>query len=141
MFAAKQMPRQSLQTDFIGPKFRAVAIAVLSAFGALLFGLDIGQKHADGGNILKHAAFWNVLAVLILYVVWVFGMLSCAGYIAPILECASFKRDVAHLSDWHNPRVRIDDYTSGTTKIRPEWTVPNTFCRDLTCITNHILAD
>eukprot|EP00434_Breviolum_minutum_P025398 symbB.v1.2.022439.t1/scaffold1940.1/size95532/5 len=70
------MPRQSLQTDFIGPKFRAVAIAVLSAFGALLFGLDI-------------------------------------GYIAPILECASFKRDVAHLSDWHNPRVRIDDYTSG----------------------------
>ena len=65
----------------------------------------------------------------------------CAGYIAPILECASFKRDVAHLSDWHNPRVRIDDYTSGTrTKIRPEWTVPNTFCRDLTGITNHILV-
>ena len=47
VFAAKQMPRHSLQTDFIGPKFRAVAIAVLSAFGALLFGLDIGQKHAD----------------------------------------------------------------------------------------------
>jgi len=47
VFAAKQMPHQSLQTDFIGPKFRAVAIAVLSAFGALLFGLDIGQKHAD----------------------------------------------------------------------------------------------
>lgn len=62
--------------DFIGPKIRAAAIAVLSAFGALLFGLDI-------------------------------------GYIAPILECASFKRDVAHLQDWQNPRVRIDDYTAG----------------------------
>ena len=45
VFAAKQMSRQSLQTDLIGPKCRAVAIAVLSAFGALLFGLDIGQRH------------------------------------------------------------------------------------------------
>lgn len=64
------------EQNLVSPRFRAVAIAVLSAFGALLFGLDI-------------------------------------GYIAPILECASFKRDVAHLPDWHNPRVRIDDYTAG----------------------------
>lgn len=40
--------------------------------------------------------------------------LHLGGYIAPILECASFKRDVAHLQDWQNPRVRIDDYTAGS---------------------------
>jgi len=29
------------------------------------------------------------------------------GYIAPILECASFKRDVAHLENWDDPNVSI----------------------------------
>ncbi|CAK0877512.1 unnamed protein product [Prorocentrum cordatum] len=29
------------------------------------------------------------------------------GYIAPILECASFKRDVAHLRDWGDPGSAI----------------------------------
>ncbi|CAE7554604.1 ecdD [Symbiodinium pilosum] len=60
----------------MNPRIRASAVAILSAFGALLFGLDI-------------------------------------GYIAPILECASFKRDVAHLADWHSHRSKIDDYTAG----------------------------
>ncbi|OLP99696.1 putative glucose transporter rco-3 [Symbiodinium microadriaticum] len=60
----------------MNPRIRASLVAVLSALGALLFGLDI-------------------------------------GYIAPILECASFKRDVAHMADWQNPRSKIDDYTSG----------------------------
>lgn len=31
----------------MSPRFRAVAIAVLSAFGALLFGLDIGLKQKE----------------------------------------------------------------------------------------------
>mmetsp|Transcript_167851 Transcript_167851/g.539105 ORF Transcript_167851/g.539105 Transcript_167851/m.539105 type:complete len:494 (+) Transcript_167851:66-1547(+) len=35
------------------------------------------------------------------------------GYIAPIIECASFKRDVAHLEDWSDPNSRIPDATSG----------------------------
>mmetsp|Transcript_56622 Transcript_56622/g.132028 ORF Transcript_56622/g.132028 Transcript_56622/m.132028 type:complete len:500 (-) Transcript_56622:80-1579(-) len=29
------------------------------------------------------------------------------GYIAPILECASFKRDVAHLHNWDDPSSKI----------------------------------
>lgn len=29
------------------------------------------------------------------------------GYIAPILECTSFKRDVAHLPDWSDPHSKI----------------------------------
>jgi len=58
------------------PRSRAIAVAVLSALGALLFGLDI-------------------------------------GYIAPILECASFKRDVARLADWQDPHSQIDDCTAG----------------------------
>ena len=36
----------------ISPRFRAVAIAVLSAFGALLFGLDIGQQKRNFKMIL-----------------------------------------------------------------------------------------
>jgi len=51
-------------------------VAVFSALGAFLFGLDI-------------------------------------GYIAPILECASFKRDVAHLPNWHEPLSQIPDATVG----------------------------
>ena len=41
----------SFAMDFIGPKIRAAAIAVLSAFGALLFGLDIGHERV-GCDIL-----------------------------------------------------------------------------------------
>eukprot|EP00930_Biecheleria_cincta_P024424 TRINITY_DN17483_c0_g1_i1.p1 TRINITY_DN17483_c0_g1~~TRINITY_DN17483_c0_g1_i1.p1 ORF type:complete len:491 (+),score=83.43 TRINITY_DN17483_c0_g1_i1:114-1586(+) len=58
------------------PRVRAACIAVLSALGSLLFGLDI-------------------------------------GYIAPILECASFKRDVAHLEDWASSSSKIPDATQG----------------------------
>jgi len=29
------------------------------------------------------------------------------GYIAPILECASFKRDVAHMPNWNDPKSSI----------------------------------
>jgi len=35
------------------------------------------------------------------------------GYIAPILECASFKRDVAHLPNWHDPQSEIPSGTVG----------------------------
>jgi len=35
------------------------------------------------------------------------------GYIAPILECASFKRDVAHLSNWSDPKSTIPSITAG----------------------------
>jgi len=35
------------------------------------------------------------------------------GYIAPILECASFKRDVAHLKNWEDPRSEIPSATVG----------------------------
>lgn len=35
------------------------------------------------------------------------------GYIAPILECASFKRDVAHLVDWENPASKIPGASAG----------------------------
>jgi len=35
------------------------------------------------------------------------------GYIAPILECASFKRDVAHLKDWQDEHARLSPATSG----------------------------
>lgn len=58
------------------PHVRATCIAVLSAFGSLLFGLDI-------------------------------------GYIAPILECESFKRDVAHVKNWNSPTSKIPDATQG----------------------------
>lgn len=60
----------------LGTRLYAFFIAVFSALGAFLFGLDI-------------------------------------GYIAPILECASFKRDVAHLLDWQDPSSRIPDVTVG----------------------------
>lgn len=55
---------------------KAITVAVISAVGSLLFGLDI-------------------------------------GYIAPILECASFKRDVAHLEDWENPDSKIPGVHAG----------------------------
>lgn len=51
-------------------------IALFSATGALLFGLDI-------------------------------------GYIAPILECASFKRDVAQLPQWQDPDSHIPSFLTG----------------------------
>lgn len=35
------------------------------------------------------------------------------GYIAPILECESFKRDVAHLKDWRDPHSEIPSATVG----------------------------
>lgn len=35
------------------------------------------------------------------------------GYIAPILECASFKRDVAHLLDWQDPDSKLDSASAG----------------------------
>ncbi|CAE7379274.1 ecdD [Symbiodinium natans] len=35
------------------------------------------------------------------------------GYIAPILECGSFKRDVGHLSDWSNPDSKISAVQAG----------------------------
>lgn len=35
------------------------------------------------------------------------------GYIGPILECASFKRDVAHLPTWDDPTSRIPSGTAG----------------------------
>lgn len=55
---------------------KAIFIALISAVGSLLFGLDI-------------------------------------GYIAPILECASFKRDVAHLTDWDDPNSKIPGLSAG----------------------------
>jgi len=54
----------------------ATLIALFSALGAFLFGLDI-------------------------------------GYIAAILECESFKRDVGHLSNPSDPKVNIDPTTIG----------------------------
>lgn len=35
------------------------------------------------------------------------------GYIAPILECASFKRDVAHLENWQDPTSKISASLAG----------------------------
>mmetsp|Transcript_10766 Transcript_10766/g.20061 ORF Transcript_10766/g.20061 Transcript_10766/m.20061 type:complete len:501 (+) Transcript_10766:81-1583(+) len=35
------------------------------------------------------------------------------GYIASILECGPFKRDVAHLTDWNDPKSQIDGEVSG----------------------------
>lgn len=35
------------------------------------------------------------------------------GYIAPIMECASFKRDVAHLPDWEDPASKISSSIVG----------------------------
>mmetsp|Transcript_76011 Transcript_76011/g.246157 ORF Transcript_76011/g.246157 Transcript_76011/m.246157 type:complete len:522 (+) Transcript_76011:41-1606(+) len=60
----------------MGSNAWASFVAVFSALGAFLFGLDI-------------------------------------GYIAPILECASFKRDVAHLHDWSDPHSKIPSGTVG----------------------------
>lgn len=54
----------------IGNDLRAVQVALFSALGAFLFGLDI-------------------------------------GYIASILECASFKRDVVHLANADDPHAEI----------------------------------
>lgn len=50
---------------------QAWGIAITSALGSFLFGLDI-------------------------------------GYIAPILECKSFKRDVGHLDNWDHADTKID---------------------------------
>lgn len=35
------------------------------------------------------------------------------GYIAPILDCASFKRDVAHMTNWADPTSQISGATAG----------------------------
>lgn len=35
------------------------------------------------------------------------------GYIAPILECPSFKREVGHLSDWSDPNSKITSVEAG----------------------------
>jgi len=54
----------------------ATLVALFSALGAFLFGLDV-------------------------------------GYIASILECPSFKRDVGHLSNWNDDQSGIDSSTLG----------------------------
>lgn len=35
------------------------------------------------------------------------------GYIAAIIECGAFKRDVAHLENWHDPKSQVSGSVSG----------------------------
>lgn len=66
--------------------------------------------HRDPGLMTPEA--WAIfISVFSALGAFLFGL--DIGYIAPILECSAFKRDVARLPDWNNPASHIDDLTVG----------------------------
>jgi len=60
---------------------------------------------------MKHPGKATIAALVASLGAFLFGL--DIGYIAPILECASFKRDVAHLKDWQDEHARLSPATSG----------------------------
>jgi len=59
---------------------------------------------SDGANVSRIVLFSATAGLLI-------GL--DIGYIASILECACFKRDVAHLEQWQDPNSHIPSYMTG----------------------------
>lgn len=70
------------------------------------------DDEVDGDEDAPVANAW-VFCVALFAAIGAFLFGLDIGYIAPILECASFKRDVARLPNWKDPNSTIDGGTSG----------------------------